>query len=96
MARDFSLLSSLDVSTKKKIYVADDFPLDIVGHGYMYYRHGQIVNVYHVPNISENLLSISQLAPTGKIVEFQPNCFFFKDLKKYGLIIIEGVINSKE
>ena len=33
MAKDASLLSSLDTTIEKKIYVVYDFALDIVGHG---------------------------------------------------------------
>jgi hypothetical protein len=45
---------------KRKIYVVDDFVLDIVGHGDIPYRHGKIFDVYHVPNLSANLLLVSQ------------------------------------
>ena len=60
MDSDASLFSSLDTSTENKIYVEDKFTIDIVGHGDIACRHSRIVNVYHVPSISENLLSISQ------------------------------------
>ena len=33
MAKDDSLFSCLDMATKKKIYMVDDFSLDIKGHG---------------------------------------------------------------
>jgi hypothetical protein len=48
MAKDASLFTSLDKVVEWKIYVADDFSLDIVGHGDVPCRHGKIVNVYHV------------------------------------------------
>ena len=60
MAKDASLLSYLDKFFERNIYVVDDFVLDIVGHGDIPYRHGKIFNVYHVPNLSENLLLVSQ------------------------------------
>ena len=81
MAKDASLLSSLDMATEKKIYVDDDFALDIIAHGEILCRHGWIIDVYHVPSLSANILSISQLTQTSKIVEFQPDHFFVKDLK---------------
>ena len=32
MVKDTSMFSSLDATTKKKVYVADDFALEIIGH----------------------------------------------------------------
>lgn len=64
MNKDASVFSSLDVGVEKKIYVVDDFALDIVGHGDITYRHGQIVGVYHVPSVSANMLFVYQLART--------------------------------
>ena len=61
MENNASLLSSLDMDTKKKIYVADDFSLKIIGHGDIPYQHGQIINLYHVKSLIANLFSISQL-----------------------------------
>ena len=61
IAKDASLLSSLDVAAENKIYVVDDFALDIVGCGDIYYRHDQIIDVCHVPSPTANILSIYQL-----------------------------------
>jgi hypothetical protein len=61
MGKDASFFSSLVKAIEKNIYVSDDFPLDIVSRSDVPYRHGKIVDVYHVPNLSANLLSISQL-----------------------------------
>ena len=60
MAKDASLFSSLEMATKKKIFVVDDFSLDIVGRGDIPCRHGWIVDIYYVPSLSANLLSVSQ------------------------------------
>jgi len=54
-----------------------------------------VVDVFHVPNLSANLLSVSQLTHTGKIVEYWPNQLFVKDVKNDRLIIVEGFLNSK-
>jgi hypothetical protein len=59
MAKDASPFSSLDKVVNRKNYVDDDFSLDIIGHGDVPCRHGWIVGVYHVPNISANILSVS-------------------------------------
>jgi hypothetical protein len=79
-----------------KIYVVDDFTLDIVGHGDVPCRHGKIVDIYHVPNLSENLLLVSQLTQTSNIVEFWPDRFFVKDLKNDRSIVTEGFLDSKD
>jgi hypothetical protein len=60
----------LDKVVEKKIYVVDDFSLNIVGCGDVPYRHGNSFHIYHVSNLSANLLSFSQLTQIGKIVEF--------------------------
>ena len=39
MAKDASLFSSLNVSTKNNIYVVNEFALDIVGHGDITCQH---------------------------------------------------------
>jgi len=44
---------------ERKIYVADDFSLDFVGQGDVAYRHGKIFDVYHMPNLSANMLFVS-------------------------------------
>jgi hypothetical protein len=62
----------LDEDKERKIHVADDFSLDVASHGDVTHRHRKIVNVYHVPNISANLLYVSQLTQTSKIMEFFP------------------------
>ena len=70
MVKDDSLFSSLDIVSKKKIYVENDFSLDFVGHGDIPCLHGHIVDVYHVPSLSEDLLSIYELTHNGNILEF--------------------------
>jgi hypothetical protein len=94
--RRMLLYFPLDVVVEKKIYVVDDFNLDIVGHSDIPCRHGHIVDVYHMHSHTENLFPVSQLTWTSKIVEFLLDCFFFKDLKNDRLIIIEGILNSKD
>ena len=61
MAKDTSFFSSPDFALEKEIFVADDFALDIVGHGDVACRRGQIVDVFHVPSLSANLLLVFQL-----------------------------------
>ena len=61
MAKYPSLFSSLDDALEKNIFVADDFALDIVGQGDATCGRGRIINVFHVPSLSTNMLSDSQL-----------------------------------
>jgi len=72
MEKYASMLSFLDKDVEHNIYVANDFSLDIFGNGNIPYRYGIIVDVYHVPNLSANMMSDSQLTQTSKIVEFWP------------------------
>lgn len=51
IAKDTSLFSSLDIVVEKKIYMADDFSLDITIHGDLPGQHHHIVDVYHVPSL---------------------------------------------
>ena len=60
MVKDASLFSFLDIASENKVYVANDFVFYIIGHGDIAYRHGWIVNVYHVPSLGANLLLVSQ------------------------------------
>ena len=64
MAKDSSLFTSLDEAKERKIYVVDDFSLDIIGQGDVSCRHGRIFNVYYVLNPNANIFSISQLIQT--------------------------------
>ena len=52
---------SVDTSTENNIYVADEFALEIVGHGDVTCLHVQIIDVFHDPNLSMNLFSFLQL-----------------------------------
>ena len=61
MSKDPSLFSSLDSALEKKILVVDEFALDIISHGDVTYQHGWVIDVFHVPSLSGNLLSISQV-----------------------------------
>jgi hypothetical protein len=90
-----SLFTSLNEVEERKIYVIDDFSLNIFGHGDVSYRHGRIYDIYHVPNISFNMLYVSQLTKTSKIVEFWPYWFFVKDLKKGQFIFSKGFLDPK-
>jgi hypothetical protein len=96
MEKDATLFMRLNKAEESRIYVVDDFSLDVVGQGDVACRHGKIVDVYHVPNLSANLLFVSQLTQTGKIVEFWPDRFYVRDLKKGKLIVVDGILDPMD
>ena len=96
MIKDTSLFSSLDIVVENNIYVVDDFALDIAIHGYVACQRGQTINMFHVPSLSVNLLLVSQPTQTGKIVEFYPDHFFTKDLRKHRSIITVESLDPKD
>ena len=70
MAKDASLLYSLSGGQEKKVYVVDDYSLEIVGCGDVQCRRGRITDVFHVPSLSENLMSVTHITSNGKTVKF--------------------------
>jgi hypothetical protein len=44
---------------ESRIYIVDYFSLDVVGKGDVACWHGKIFGIYHVPNLSANLLFVS-------------------------------------
>ena len=96
MDKDVSFFISLNDVDERKIYVFDDFTLDIANQSDVSSRHGRIVKFYHVPNLSANLFSIDQLTQTSNIVKFWSDWFFIHDLKKGQSIIIGGFLDSKD
>jgi hypothetical protein len=94
MDKDASLFTWLYEAKERKIYVVDDFAMDVVGQGDVACQHGIIVGIYHVPNVNANtLLCVAQLTQTGKIVEFWPDQFYIHDLKKGNSIVVGGILN---
>jgi hypothetical protein len=96
MEKYVTLFTRLNKFNESIIYVIDDFSLDVVGQGVVSCRHGKIVNIYHVPNISSNLLSIAQLTQTGNIMDFCTDQFYVKDLKKGKYIFLDGILYLME
>jgi hypothetical protein len=67
MAKDASLFMWLDEAKENKIYVADDFSLDVVGQGDVTCQLEKIVVVYHVENLSANFLFVVVMSPFPKL-----------------------------
>ena len=70
MAKDASMFSSLSGAPEENIYVIHDYALTFTGNGDVDCHHYFISNVYNVPILSANLMSISQLKKTKKNTEF--------------------------
>jgi hypothetical protein len=61
MAKDNSWFSYFEIVIEKDIFVANDFVLNITGHGDIACRRGHVVDMFHVPSLSVDLLSVFQL-----------------------------------
>ena len=79
MSKDLSLFSSLDFGLEKNIFLVDDFALDIVGHGDVQCWRGQAIDMFHVPSLIENILSVSKPKQIENIVELWPDQLFIKN-----------------
>ena len=77
-----TLFMRLNKTKDSRIYVADDFDLDVAGHGDVACGHGIFLDIYHVPNLSANLLFVAQLIHTCNIVEFWLDQFYVCVTKK--------------
>jgi len=51
-------------------------------------------DVLHVPTITKNLVSVSQMVEQGLQVTFNPNGYFVEDMKNQGKLIAKGERNG--
>ena len=67
--------SSLNQSKVPHIFVGDNTKMEVGGKENMEMEHGEFQNVFYVPNLSSNLLSIYQITHLidGYRVEFLPD-----------------------
>jgi hypothetical protein len=99
--RDF--FSSLDDCTTRQIFIDDSSPLYVVGERIIDLLDGKIINIFYVPNLSSNFLSIFQITHygNGKTVEFSPHDVVIRDIKdpsipiasRHVLMILQGCTN---
>ena len=64
MAKDASMFYSLSGASEEKIYVADDYALIVSRNGDFKCQHDRISEIYDVPSMCANLLSVAQLMKT--------------------------------
>jgi hypothetical protein len=55
-----------------------------------------ITYIYHVPNLSANLLLVSQLTQTGKKVEFWRDKFILKDTNNDFEVVAVCILDRKD
>jgi hypothetical protein len=55
-----------------------------------------MVDVYHVPNLSSNMLFVTQLTQMHKIMEFWLDQFYVRDLKKGKSIVVDRILNPAD
>ncbi|KAI3509130.1 hypothetical protein L1887_24156 [Cichorium endivia] len=83
MTGNKSLFRSMDTSIKKEVRTGDDKKLSIQGNGEILVRtlHGEkrIPNVYFVPGLKHNLLSVGQLLLRGYNIYFKNKACEIKD-----------------
>jgi hypothetical protein len=94
MGNDASLFMRLNKVEESKIYIANDFVLDVAGWGDVSCRHGKTVDIYDVPNISENLLFVSQLTHTRKILKIWLDQFYVCELKNGKSIVASELLET--
>jgi hypothetical protein len=83
MAKDKDIFYALNECNTKKTFVGNDRSLSVVGSGTVQVDNGHFNDVFCVPSLSCNLLSVYQITHSGegKIVEFSPHQVVIKDLK---------------
>jgi hypothetical protein len=86
----------LSKATKEEIFVVDDYALIVVGCGNIECQTRVIIDVYHEPSLSVNLLSVLQLIQTGKKVELCHDRFVVKDINNGVVVKIEGILDPKD
>ena len=90
MAATKNVLSSITACTGPPILMGDDTPVEVTRQGRVELQHGSFENVFHIPKLSVNLLSIYQImhSVTGKRVEFTPDSATIYDMHDNSKIVI--------
>ena len=70
MSPDSSSFASVSPSSSIPVMTADGTPMPLVGVGSVVNHHLSLPNVYHIPKLSLNLVSVGQLCDFGYLVSF--------------------------
>ena len=95
MENDTYFFSSLSGAYEDNIYATNDYIITIASNNYFEFHHGHISDVYHIPILSANLLSVAQLMNSKKTVEFWLDRFIVKDLSLCEEIVALGILDPK-
>ena len=70
MSPDSSAFTSLSPASPVSVMTADGTPMPLAGVGSVLAPNISLSNVYHIPSLSLNLVSVSQLCNSGYLVSF--------------------------
>jgi hypothetical protein len=80
----------------REIFFANGYAVTITGSDRVDRKNGVITNVYHVLDLSKNMLYVPQLTHIGKNVEFSSNKFVVKDSNNNFEVCVEGMLDHKD
>lgn len=90
-----TISSSLKEAIENQIFIVDDYTLIDVSCGKIECSNSVIIDVYHVPSLSVNLLPMPHLTQTSKKVEFSAYQYVVKALHNNFIVSIEGFLDPK-
>jgi hypothetical protein len=90
------ILSSITTCSGPPILMGDDSPIEVTGKGRVEPDHGSFQNVLHIPQLSENLLSVYQITHSSscKKVEFTPDFVSIFNKQNNSKVVV-GEVNHK-
>lgn len=77
---------SLSPNSSLSIITADGTPMPLVGVGSVVTPHVSISDVYYIPTLTLNLVSVSQLCESGYLVSFSSSTCFVQDPRSQKVI----------
>ena len=86
MSSDFKSFVSLHSASSVSVMTADGTHMPLAGTGSVSTSHLSISDVYYIPNLTLNLVSVSQLCDSGYSVFFSSTSCFVQDLQSRRLI----------
>ena len=86
MSPDSKSFVSLYPSSSVSVMTADGTPMPLAGVGSVVTPHLSLSNVYHIPKLKLNLVSVSQLCDSGYSVSFSSTSCHVQDPQSQKLI----------
>jgi hypothetical protein len=96
MDKDKAIFSTLSECKTRKIFVGDDRSLSVIGSGTIQVDNGHFNDVFYVPSLSCNLISVYQITHSGegKTIEFSSHQVVIKDLKDPMHVLTTEIIDD--